>query len=104
MAIIKHIVEDKQNLIDISIMYYGTPEGIFAIMKENNLDIESLVKGSELIIPDFVDVNKKMLAYINENNIEIATDSNESDVNDWLLSSGIWDDVGVWRDFEIWNF
>ena len=104
MAITKHIVADKQSIIDISILHYGTPEGVFAIMKENNLDIEPLVKGSELIIPEFADVNKKVIAYINENNIEIATDSKESDVNDWLLASGTWNDNGYWRDYEIWNF
>ncbi len=49
--------EDSQTLFDLALFYYGGFEGVFLLMEDNDLAIDTeLTPGQELIIRDVVPV------------------------------------------------
>lgn len=101
-----HVVENNQSIIDVALMHYGNIDAVFELLKQNNLNIEPINVGSivELIDVDLKNINKDIVDYISKNNLIFATYSNEMQgVNNWILATNFWRDLGDWIDTEYWR-
>lgn len=70
----KYIVQPGQSLIDCCISATGTAESCMLIARANSMAIsDSVVPGSELVIPDGVPVDKGVLRYWLEHDVVPGT-------------------------------
>ncbi len=97
----EHITTNKQSLFDVAKIRYGNIDGVFELLKCNDVDLLSPLQTSTVIqVPEWDGKNAKIVEYFQKNEIEIATDLKESL---WLLSEGLWNDEKYWFDNEFWK-
>jgi len=76
------IVQENQTLFDIALQEFGSAEAAFAIARTNNISLTDIIPvGTEITLPDFSNpspaVNRQMLAYYKNHNIQPATGTND---------------------------
>ncbi len=97
----EHITTNKQSLFDVSKLHYGNIDGVFELLKYNDVGLTvPLQTGTIIQVPEWDGKNKKIVEYFQKNEIGIATDLKESF---WLLSEGVWNDNKYWLDNERWK-
>lgn len=76
-----HIVTEGQTLLDISIMYSGSPDGIFDIIKTNNIDLsEPLPIGMSVDVAGIFNIEKDIVGFFETKyKTEVATDITASE-------------------------
>lgn len=63
-----------QSLFDIAIQSAGSIEHIFELAIENNISItESLDAGTQIIVPDNIELNSNVVSYYTRNSLKPAT-------------------------------
>lgn len=79
-----------QSIFDISAQQYGTSEGIVEVALANDISItDEPTAGEEILIPAFINPNKKVLKYYAENNIIPATSQLNEDIEAIVEDSSI---------------
>lgn len=72
----KIVVIEGQDLIDISLSAFGTPEAVFDIALANDKSItDQLFPGEVLILPEYPTENNVVFEYYSEHNVVVATNS-----------------------------
>lgn len=99
----EHIAQDGQSLLDISIQFYGTAEGVFVLCDENDITPDDVpIPGLVYRIPVFSGAIPEMVSLIEKQGIIPATMSNEVDaeidIDDDPDGIGYW---GIEEDFEV---
>jgi len=85
-------VQSGQALFDIALLEYGSISSVFQIAEDNAIDIitDELIPGSELMIDENLIIDKNVVMYFIDNNINIATEIKQ----DVLQGIGYWQ-IGV---------
>lgn len=99
----EHIAFDGQSLLDISIQYYGTAEGVFALCEANGIVPDDLpIPGQAYKIPVFAGAILENVSLIEKQGIVPASMSNEFDPDageeDNLEGINYW---AIEEDFEV---
>jgi hypothetical protein len=53
-------VGPKQSLYNLAIQHYGTPEGLFDLLKRNSLDFDGVAEGSVLKVAESFEENGRL--------------------------------------------
>lgn len=93
-------VKYGQNIYSACIGNYGTITSIKKFIIDNNLSFDSNINQGENIIIDETGGNDIVKSYFKTNKL-IPINPNKK-VNNWILATGFWDDLGIWIDTEIW--
>lgn len=71
----KVIIEHNQSLLDVSIQTTGTVNNALKIAQANNISLsDKLMPGTEVIIPDGIDIHTEIVNYYVKNGLKPATD------------------------------
>lgn len=97
-------VKYGQNIYSACIENYGTIISIKNFIIDNNLSFDSNINQGENIIIDETGGNDIVKSYLKTNKLIPINPNKEitPPVNNWILATGFWDDLGIWIDTEIW--
>lgn len=85
-----------QSVFDVALLYCGDISFAFPIAELNGININKTFDKSEaLIIPD----DKTIIAKRFE---QQGTNFATGIMEEWILESGFWNDMGIWMDEKIW--
>ena len=101
MADNTRIVKKGQSLWDVAAEHYGSVDAVQQLILDNPAKVSFATKptpGAELVVG--TPFNQSLVAMFAE---EIIKPASASEEKDWLLTNGVWDDVGVWDDWGNWN-
>lgn len=102
---IKEQVLPGQCIWDLAAMYYGAPEGIEYLIRDNpgifNLE-NTPVPGTIFFVREEV-IDKKNVNFFAALVIKPATAVDQLYIpTNWILATGGWDDDGFWIDNALW--
>ncbi len=97
-----NVTIENQSVLDIAIKHYGNIDGVFDIIKNNNIGLDKSIEiGTKIIVnPDF---KSDVANYFRKQNYDMATGYPESTQNNWILATNFWNDNGIWVDTEHWQ-
>ena len=101
----KEHVLPGQCIWDLAAMYYGAPEGIEFLIRDNpgTLDLENTPVPGTIIFVREEAIDKKNVDYFAALLIKPATAVDQVYIpTTWILATGAWDDDGFWIDNALW--
>lgn len=92
------VAKNGQSIYDIALLYCGEISFAYPIAELNGLNINKTFEQNEiLLIPE----DKSIIATrFEQQGVNFATGV----IEQWILESGFWDDIGTWMDDKVWIF